>query len=213
MIVDGRSMAVGTAVVLGLGLLAAPACKSSATETSPLLGDPVPLGSGAALPALPLQTPWDPTLCPPVAERQASAAFSDFTFGGTCAFRHEGRAICKARGDDFYAIVRRKLEDGSSAELFINVEYYSGAGTYEKKTEILFIIQHGQSLYRWSNMQATMTLGMEGGGLSASDKLAYNAQGPTPLVAILPPTELEAEPGTKTSGKITLSGTLGCAPK
>jgi hypothetical protein len=213
MIFDGLSMGTGTAIVLGLSLFAATACKSSATEAPSLLDDPVPLGSGAALPALPLQTPWDPALCPPVPEPQAAAAFSDLTFGGTCAFRHEGRGVCRARGDDFYAIVRRKLADGSSAELFVNVEYYSGAGTYEKKVEILFIIQHGQSLYRWSNMQATMTLGMEGGGLSASDKLAYNAQGPTPLVAILPPTELEAEPGTKTSGKITLSGTIGCAPK
>ena len=208
---DLRRTRLGGALVVSAALLAATACKSS-TSDPPLLDDPIPLGSGA-LPALPLQTPWDPALCPPLPEPAAAAAFSDFTFGGTCAFRHEGRAVCKARGDDFYAIVRRKLPDGSSAELFINVEYYIGAGTYEKNTEILFIIQHGQSLYRWSNMHATMTLGMEGGGLSASDKNAYNAQGPTPLVAILPVTELEAEPGTKTSGKITVGGTIGCAPR
>jgi hypothetical protein len=198
-------------LVLAFALLAASSCKTNKTEPAPVLEEPLPLGWDAALPALPLQMPWDPALCPPIAEPPAAAAFSDLTFGGTCAFRHEGRVICRARDDDFYAIVSRKLAEGSTAELFINVESYNGAGSYEGATEILFIIRHGQSLYRWSNMHASMVLGNEGGGISVKDKGAYAAQGTIPLVARLPLTELEPEPGTKTTGKITVGGMMGCA--
>lgn len=209
-----RPVRAARTLLLALSLLAAPSCKASKTEPAPpasSLDELVPLGSDAALPALPLQTPWDPALCPPIAEPPAAAAFSDLTFGGTCPFRHEGRVICRARDDDFYAIVRRKLAEGATAELFINVESYNGAGTYDGTTEILFVIRYGQSLYRWSNMHASMVLGAEGGGLSVRDKTAYGAQGTIPLVARLPLTELEPEPGTKTTGKITVGGMMGCA--
>lgn len=199
------------AVALVAVAAAASACKSSAKK--PLLDDISPLDSAAALPVLPQPVPWNPALCPPLPEREQTAAFSDLTFAGTCAFHHAGSVACNARGDDFYAIVHRKLEEGATADLYINVEFFSGAGTYAKTTEVLFIIQRGTSLYRWSNMHASMTLGTQGGGgLSASESLAYRGQGALPLVGQLEPMVLEPEPGTNTTGTISLSGTLGCAP-
>ena len=208
-----------TLTVLGVAsILALHGCKSraeaekktAAQAASALVDDISPLDSASAQPFAAQQEPWDPASCEVLPEPDKSASFSDLTFTGTCMFHHRGPATCRARGDDYYIILRRKLADGSDAEVYINVEFYTGPGTYEKKTEILFLVRRGQSLYRWSTTDATMTLGFGEGGISSTSRYAEQAQAGTPTTAQIPKTELVAAPGTKTSGAIQMSGTIKC---
>jgi hypothetical protein len=187
--------------------------KTPAQVASSLVDDVSPLDTASALPLPAQQEPWDPALCDVAPEPDKGASFSDLTFAGTCPFRHRGPATCRARGDDYYAIIRRKLRDGNEVELYINVEYYTGPGTYEKKAETLVLIRRGQSLYRWSNQQGTLTLGFGEGGMSAASKRATQAQAGTPTLVDLATTDLAAEPGTPTRGTIVVSGTIGCVLK
>jgi hypothetical protein len=222
----------GAVVLLALGACVS-SCKSRAeTERSPaqiassLLGDhrePVqrdnssrgvedlsPLDSASALPAAPKQVPWQPAFCEVVPEAEQGASFSDLNVDGTCRFHYVARAECRGKADDYYAILERKLSGGYSLEVYINVEFYTGPGTYDRKVEILALVRRGLSLYRWSNQHASATLGFGEGGLSTSDPDAKQAEASTPTRVELPPIELAAEPGTATSGTITLSGSIGC---
>lgn len=187
--------------------------KTPAEVASSLLGDVSPLDTASSLPPGVGREPWDPALCDVAPEADKSASFGDLTFTGACPFHHRGPATCRGREDDYYAVIRRKLADGSSVELFLNVEFFTGPGTYEKKAELLVLIRRGQSLYRWSNMQGTATLGYAEGGVSAQGKHTEQASSPTPTLVTLSPTELAAEPGTPTRGVIGVSGTIGCVLK
>jgi hypothetical protein len=204
-------------LALFLAVVACASCKSRAEPqpspaqiASSLLGDVSPLDSASALPLAPNQVPWQPAFCEVVPEAEKAGSFSDLTASGTCSFRYVGPAECRGKADDYYAIIERRLVGGYKLELYINVEYYTGPGTYDGKVEILALVRRGLSLYRWSIQHATATLGLGEGGLSTVDKDAKQAQATTPTVVQLPPVELAAEPGTPTSGTITLSGTLGC---
>lgn len=187
--------------------------RSPAEVASSLLDDVSPLDSASAMPVVGVQDPWDPAYCEVPPEQERTASFSELEVAGTCRFVHHGAATCQARGDDFYAIVRRRLSDGNQLELYINVEFYTGPGTYDKKVEILALIKRGTSLYRWSNNQASVTLGFGQGGLSTSDKMAEQAQGGTPTTLQLTLTTLTAESGTPTRGALSLNGVIGCSMK
>ena len=211
-----RSLAAAVATAL-----AATSCKprqeqakpSPAQVASSLIDDVSPLDSASAVPIRKDQTPWDLDGCRVAPERDRGASFSELTFTGTCAFEHHGPATCHAAGDDYYAVLYRPLEDGNELELYINVEFYTGPGTYDRKVEVLALVRRGTSLYRWSNEQATVTLGYGQGGLSTSDKSAAQAQGGTPTTVQLAPTVLTAQPGTATRGTLTLTGIIGCQLK
>jgi hypothetical protein len=187
--------------------------KPPAEIASSLLGDLSPLDSASATPIVGRQDPWDPAYCEPQPEKERRASFSELAVTGTCNFEYHDAAVCNARGDDFYAVVRRRLADGNELELYINVEYYTGPGTYDRKVEFLALLRRGTSLYRWSNNQATVTLGTGQGGLSTSDKMAEQAQGGVPTALQLAPTTLNAEPGTPARGAMTLTGSIGCVMK
>jgi hypothetical protein len=185
--------------------------QTPAQVTSSLVGDVSPLDSAAAMiPRAGKQEPWDPTYCAVKPEPDEGASLSELTFSGTCAFHHRDPAACRAEGDDYYIILRHQLADGNEAEIFINVEHYAGAKAYEKKAEVLFLIRRNQSLYRWAKRNASVTLSFQEGGLSSADSPTDKVKERTPTVAQMPPTELVNEPGTSTSGKIVLSGTVRC---
>lgn len=188
-------------IALGL-VLALGACKAQAEKkptpaevTSSLLDDVSPLDSASAMPTATGQAAWDPAFCDTAPEKERGASFSELAVTGTCNFQFTGSALCNARGDDYYAILRRKLRDGNELSIYINVEYYTGPGTYDRKVEMLALVRRGQALYRWSNTQATVTV--------AESAMALE----------LTPTILNAEPGTPTTGAITLAGPIGCVMK
>jgi hypothetical protein len=195
-------------------------CRRDATKEKPpseiassLLPDISPLDSASAMPVVGTQQPWDPAYCEVEPEGERTASFSELAVAGACAFDYHRAAICNAAGDDFYVLLRRRLADGHELELYINVEFYTGPGTYEKKVEIVALLRRGTSLYRWSNNETSVTLGTGLGGLSTSDKMAEQGQGGTPTTVQLVPTTLAAEPGTPARGEITLRGTIGCVLK
>lgn len=207
-------------LIVAAVLVSAPACKSKpepektpAQVASALVDDVSPLDVASAMPAAVAQEPWDPALCDLVPEREKAASFGELDVSGACSFKHQSPAKCNARGDDYYAIIERKLTDGSTVELYLNVEAYTGAGVYEKKGQILVLVRRGQSLYRWSNQESTVTLGFTEGGVSSEEKNVPKAQGATPTSVQIEPTVLPAEPGTATRGSIALRGTIGCTLK
>jgi hypothetical protein len=187
--------------ILAIGL-AVVSCKSKSDKPSPaavtssLTEDLSPVDSASAIPLAPKQEPWSPKFCEPAPETEAGN--NDLTVSGTCAFKQHVLASCRARGDDYYSIVRRKMVDGHELEIYLNLEFYTGPGTYEKKVEIIALMRRGLSLYRWSNMSTTATALLEGD------------EKETPTVVKLVPTELKPEPGTMTTGTITLEGTIRC---
>jgi len=187
--------------------------KTPAQVASALVDDVSPLDQASAAPLAGVQEPWDPSTCDVVPERDKGASFSELDLHGACTFKHHGPALCKGRGDDFYALIHRKLSDGSELDLYLNVETYSGAGVYEKKGQLLVTVRRNQSLYRWSNQEATVTLGFQEGGVSSDDKNVPAAQGATPTMVTIAPVDLPAEPGTSTRGTIALAGNISCIIK
>lgn len=183
--------------------LALVACKAKSDKPAPvassLVEDLSPVDSASALPAPVKQEPWDPKFCEPAPETEA--ANSELTVSGTCAFTQKALATCRARGDDYYSIVRRRLADGHELELYFNVEFYAAPGKYDKKVEVIALLRRGLSLYRWSNMEASVTLALEG-----ADK-------ETPTLMSFDRMELKPEPGTTTAGTITIEGKVRCVPK
>lgn len=188
--------------------------KTPAEVASALVGNDVsPLDVASATPAM-YGEPWDPALCDVVPEKEKSASLSDLTATGACAFVHHGTAVCSGTGDDYYALIQRRLADGSELAFHLNVEAYTGAGTYEKKSQVLVLVRRGQVLYRWSNDEGTATLGFaEGGGVSSTPHHVPDPQGATPTIVHIDPIELRAEPGTPTRGTIKLEGTIACVLK
>jgi hypothetical protein len=184
--------------------------KTPAQIASSLVPDVSPLDTASALPLAARQVPWEHGSCNVLPEVDRGASFSHLTFTGECAFEQLGPATCNGHGDDWYAVVQRKLADGNEVELYLNVEYYTGPGVYDRKVELLVLIRRGLSLYRWSNKQASVTLGFAEGGISPARKTTEQTGAGTPTVAQLREAVLEAEPGTATRGRIVLGGTIGC---
>jgi len=192
-----------------------PVQKSPAETASALVGDDVsPLDVASALPAGVVGEPWDPALCDVVPEGDKTASRSDVRVSGACSFTHHGTALCDGTGDDYTALFQRGIADGSSVNLYVNVEGYSGAATYDKNVQVLVAVRRGDTLYRWSNDQATATLGSgEGGGVSSTPHNVPESQGATPTILRFPPTELLAQPGTPARGTIKVEGTIACVLK
>lgn len=205
-----------------LALLAVAACdskkqaqKSPSEVASALVGDDVSPLDVASATASNGDAFWDPALCDVLPEKEKAASLSDVRISGACTFTHHGIAVCNANGDDYYATFQRQLADGSTVSFFVNVEFYTGAATYEKKVQILVSVRRGDALYRWSNDEATATLGSgEGGGVSAQNlHNVPEAQGATPTILHFPPTDMTAQPGTGSRGTMKVEGTIACVLK
>ncbi len=97
--------------------------------------------------------------------------------------------------DDFYVVVERTLAAGRTLDLYIDVEFYKGPGSY-RGAQSLLIIQEAGTLYTWSNFRTEVTVLPREAGV----RLAR--------------TELRPEAGRPGAGVETLTGTLACgAPR
>jgi len=154
---------------------------------------------------------WRPAGCPPPED---SPGPSTLKVTGPCTFEHRGKFSCEALHDDFYVSTSRKATGGASLMVYINVERYKGPGAYQG-AEMFIGLQDATSIHRWSSDQVSITIG------------------PEEAYAVLPTTNLEAEPllvdcsGPQTNyqcggrsdtapinGTFEVAvGTLQCAPK
>jgi len=150
--------------------------------------DPEALGGSGGGSPLPVGA------CPPQPE-PAGAAGSEAELAGPCTFRQAGRAYCRHAADDFYVVVERTLAAGRTLDLYIDVEFYKGPGSY-RGAQSLLIIQEAGTLYTWSNFRTEVTVLPREAGV----RLAR--------------TELRPEAGRPGAGVETLTGTLACgAPR
>jgi len=171
--IGGALLLAGCGVEAPNGIVVTPAPSST------------PVGPLSVLPK------WSPDSCPPVAETNV-AQRSDLTFSGTCAFTQNGPLTCQVSQDDFYMAMKRTLRNGIPLSLYINVERYHGPDTYTGSAQVFMYVQDGQGLFRWYNVQATLTVG------------------PNEASATLPQLDLQPEAGTPAMGIETVSGTIGC---
>ena len=116
---------------------------------------------------------WRPQGCPPPPEEGQGA--SSLNVSGPCAFKHRGTFSCEAIHDDFYISMTRQAAHGSTLTVFINVEKFKGAGTYQN-AEMFLGVQDKSSIYRWSSQEVQLTVG------------------PDAQYVVLPTTRLAAEP-------------------
>jgi hypothetical protein len=170
-------------------------------------------GAPKPSPANPAATSeWRPAGCPPPSEDSPGPSTLKVT--GPCAFEHRGTFSCEALHDDFYISASRKATGRASLMVYINVERYKGPGTYQG-AEMFIGLQDATSINRWSSDQVSITIG------------------PEEAYAVLPTTNLEAEPllvdcsGPQTNYQCggrsdtapingtfeVAAGTLQCAPK
>jgi hypothetical protein len=145
--------------------------------------DPEAVGEGGG-------TPLPTGVCPPLAE-PSGASGSDFTVSGPCTFHQAARVYCRAAGDDFYVLLSRSLPEGRTLDLYVDVEYYAGPGTY-RGAQTLLLIQDGTTIYTWSNFRSEATVEPRGAGVR------------------VPRTELLPEAGRGGSGTEVVGGRLGC---
>lgn len=177
-------MVVVALLVAGLATAGRVGVFQSGTQDSAGRLDPqriAPPGGGQPLPS---------GICPPTSE-PAGAAGSDLTFAGACAFHQAAAAYCRTAPDDFYAFLRRAMGAGATLDLYVNVEFYKGPGTY-RRTQALMVVQDGPTLYQWSNYDVTATVARDGRSVT------------------LPPTELLTQPGQAGAGPERLQGSIGC---
>jgi hypothetical protein len=99
--------------------------------------------------------PWLQDFCPLPTE--ASAGASSFAVQGPCEFQHQGLASCQAIGDDFLVAITRKARQGTMVT-FINVEHYTGPGSYEG-SQIFIALQNGTTIHRWSSDTVNTVVG------------------------------------------------------
>ena len=133
-----------------------------------------PPQSGASRGTLPpADGKWHPQGCPPPPE--TSPGPGTFTATGPCAFQHHAIVTCEAAIDDFILTMARPAANGALLMVYINVEKYTGPGTYDQ-AQMFVGVQDKTSIYRWSSDEVSITVG-------ADQKFAQ-----------LPPTKLESEP-------------------
>ncbi|HLH68389.1 MAG TPA: hypothetical protein VKY90_05035 [Candidatus Dormibacteraeota bacterium] len=177
-------LAVAALTAAGLGTAARFGVFQSRTApvgVSELDPEAVGEGSGMPLPA---------GLCPPPPE-PSGASGSDFTVDGPCAFHQVGRVYCRTAGDDFYLLLHRSLPEGRTLDLYLDVEYYAGPGTY-RETQVLLLIQDKTTIYTWSNFRSVATVEPRGAAVQ------------------MPRTELLPEAGRGGDGTEVVVGRLGC---
>ncbi len=141
---------------------------------------------------------WRAELCQPDSTKAPLAGpKSGLTFGGECVLAATELAQCQPQEDDFYILAKRVLQGGRVFVFYVNVERYHGPGEYPALAQAHVMVRDGQTLYRWANFQSTLTL--EPG---TDNKTIVRLRG----------ARLTAEPGTPTSGFITVDGEFECVP-
>jgi len=163
--------------------IAALSCKPDPAKSVKIVG-----AAPTAGPVAPTLPPWKDGNCKLA---PAEPGGSTFAATGPCAFQHSGVAKCHAVTDDGYAQVLRNTTDGGTVGLYINVETYSGAKSYQN-AQVILTYQKGSSYYHWS-----------------SDSVAITVS-PGFKSLVLPSNNLRAEPPN--TGTEVVSGTLLCAP-
>jgi len=91
---------------------------------------------------------WRPEFCVPIDE--APGGKSTLVATGPCPFQHHGDVSCHANTDDFYLVGSRKTKLGATLMIYINIEHYSGPGSYDG-AQMYVAIQGEQAVYRWAN--------------------------------------------------------------
>ena len=166
-----------------------------------------------ALPPAPADiADWRPAGCPPPSEEATGPG--RLIVSGPCAFEHQAAVSCEILPDDLIIAVTRKGARGSTVMVYLNVEKYTGPGTYDE-AQMFVGVQDATTISRWSSDMVALTVGKNGDFVE------------------LPATRLEAEPmllqcsGPMTNFQCeardsldamektveTVSGTLYCAEK
>ncbi len=187
------------ALIAWFGLAACPAPTPANLLT-------LPDGAFVVRAALDGGVPWSAALCQPLDEEPVAGTPSALVVSGACSFTQRALAECRARGDDFYVVARRRLAGGRLATIYINVESFRGPGEYDEAQTHAWIGE-GTGLYRWSEPRGHVTLGA-GGDFSSTDPAYFATAGITTVT--VPDIVLDAERGTLTSGELRLSGQLRC---
>jgi hypothetical protein len=113
-------------------------------------------------------------------------------FNGPCSFTETARVKCVQITDDYYAFITRRLPQGATLDVTINVEFYTHPDTYRGLVQVYLGVVKGTQLYSWGNRQATATV--EPGAHRLT--LAFTRAGPWA--------------GTLAADMETISGTLVC---
>jgi len=112
-----------------------------------------------------------------------------FVANGPCSFRHHANVKCSAALDDFHAVMLRHGPNDATVAVYLNVEFYKGAGNYEGG-QMFLTVQDKVAYYHWGSDSVKTTVGP---GVKYVD---------------IPPTRLEGESPTK--GTVVVSGRLWC---
>jgi hypothetical protein len=122
----------------------------------------------------------------------ASGTSSAISLSGACTGELTGTFGCVAAVDDLYLTGRRQLDASHVLYLTINIESYrQHPGDYDGAQAVLQLTGP-VTVERWSNY---------GVGVHVHADRSVT----------VPSTELGADPGTGSSGAVTVSGSIGCA--
>jgi hypothetical protein len=141
--------------------------------------------SNAPPPVIP---PFRPELC--TVQPEQTPGKTKFVANGPCAFHHEGNVKCRAALDDFHTVLLRQGPGDATVSIYLNIEYYKGAGSYEGG-QMFLTVQTGTSYYHWGSDSVKTTVG------------------PNVRYVDVPETRLEAEPPN--TGTELVSGRFWCA--
>jgi len=179
-------------------------CVALAACRAPAPANLLTLPDASVIPPNQAGVPWSRSLCETKAEEPFVGEPSSLTVSGECNFEQREPFHCRAMDDDFYTVSRRPLlGDNRLVTLYMNVEHFHGPGTYDEN-EVNYWIGEGANLYRWTNKRGSVTLEADPTAI-ASDKDSGGVRGWD-----LPETVLQAEPGTMTTGTITIGGRISC---
>jgi hypothetical protein len=153
-----------------------PAAKTDSTKAVPVGSRPIS------------EWEWRPELCPPPPE-QADGP-STLVVTGPCAFQHKGAMECKVTPDDFIVQATRPGALDTTMSIYVNVEGYTGPGTYQK-SQILIGLLDAKFSFRWVSDTVPITVAPD------EQSLSFRAT----RLEILPPFE---------AADLRVSGRLSC---
>jgi hypothetical protein len=162
-------------------------------SSPPSSSAPSPLPSFSPPPPPPSRAPVPLRCSPPSAEPASAPSGSALTFSGMCNFTEASRVACSSQPDDFIFQFSRPTSDGPTIYFQLNVEFFKGPGRYMQNVQMLFEIPDNGTMYEWdtSSGSATIDSGQRSGSISN--------------------VALPADPGTPSTGTITVSGSFACA--
>jgi hypothetical protein len=118
---------------------------------------------------------------------------SALVLAGSCAGRLSGGFRCVNEGEVQAVAVRRRLPAGRTLYLTIVIPEFEGPGVYAQDDVSAQVVGRGAATLRWTNL---------------NDGVEIDAT--RPGVYALEPGALLPDPGTPTSGVITISGRVRC---